>query len=158
MPLTPFHLGPGLLLGTLFFRFISLPAILLGSVVLDLECLYNIILGIRPWHGFFHTLTGAAVAAIIIVIVLFLLRKQIESIMKFFKLEQKQKVLAIIVGSFIGIYLHLLFDWFTHSWMEPIPGQGNPFYLGPQGTIVIYVACVIMGIIGLVLLIRRMMK
>ena len=157
MPLTPFHLGPGLFLGTLFWKFISLPAILLGSVILDLECLYNIILGITPWHGFFHTLAGAAVAAVILVVILFLLRKQIGQVMKVFRLEQKQRLSGIFLGSFLGIYLQLLFDYFTHSWLEPVPGYGNPLYLGTSGTIVIYVICVITGVIGLVLLIRRMM-
>ena len=37
MPLTPFHLGPGLLFGLLLFRYIDFPTSLIASVIVDVE-------------------------------------------------------------------------------------------------------------------------
>ena len=37
MPFTPFHLGPGLLLGLLLLSYVDLPTFLLASVIVDVE-------------------------------------------------------------------------------------------------------------------------
>ena len=65
MPLTPFHLGPALFLGLIFFRFVNLPSFLAANVVVDLEPFFVLLFGLDyPLHGFFHSFLGGSLAAL----------------------------------------------------------------------------------------------
>ena len=59
MPVTPFHLGPGLLLKGLAPGRVSLSAFTLANVSIDAESVVNLLTGRWPVHATLHTLVGA---------------------------------------------------------------------------------------------------
>ena len=82
MPLTPFHLGSGLFLGSLTLRFFNLWAILLGSIVMDIEP--AVLLIIRkcyscPHHAFFHSILGAIFGSLILAAILWKFREKLDN-------------------------------------------------------------------------------
>ncbi|OIQ05894.1 MAG: hypothetical protein AUK59_02060 [Candidatus Altarchaeum sp. CG2_30_32_3053] len=127
MPLTPFHLGVGLAVGMLLFRYINLPAILLASVIVDAEPIYCYFIGNCQLHGFSHTVIGGTLFAIAVIVIIFTLRTHLIKISKIFIAEQNYSLKSIAFASFVGVYAHLLLDSFMHSDMNPFwPIMGNP--------------------------------
>jgi hypothetical protein len=130
MPLTPFHLGPALFFGLLFFRFIHLPAFLIASVIPDLEPFLVLFLGLNyPLHGFFHSFLGGSVLAFSLSLVMIAADKKFQKITSYFKLGQKYSRKGILLASFSGIYLHILLDSPLYTDIRPLfPLTVNPFY------------------------------
>lgn len=114
MPFTPFHLGPALLFGLLFR--LNVPAVLVGSVILDIEALYLLLTGADYLHGFFHSYLGASIVSL----ALGLLFKK------------------TFLGFLAGTYSHVFLDSFLYPDMQPFwPAKVNPF-LGLIGSGSIY--------------------
>ncbi|NHK30481.1 MAG: hypothetical protein FK730_03965 [Asgard group archaeon] len=61
MPFTPFHLGFGVLLSAVFFPFIDPIALLLGTILIDLEPIFHLIFNVGQLHGVMHSLLGVIV-------------------------------------------------------------------------------------------------
>ncbi len=129
MPLTPFHIGPGLFIPLLLFNLIDLPTFLIASVVVDIEPILVLTLSLQsPLHGFFHSFLGGSIVALVLTVVMFRSRKFFSPAMSSFKLEQKWSTASISIASFLGIYLHLFLDAQMHQDMQPFfPFAGNPF-------------------------------
>ena len=101
MPLTPFHLGPGLFLGSLTLRFFNLWAVLLGSVVMDIEP--AVLLFINPCyscphHGFFHSILGAIFGSLILAVILWKFREKLDKISLMFKIQQSFSFLNLFIS------------------------------------------------------------
>ena len=64
MPLTPFHLGPGVLLKALAPQRVSLGAFAAANVLIDAEVIANAWLGRQRLHAELHTLGGALLAGV----------------------------------------------------------------------------------------------
>jgi membrane-bound metal-dependent hydrolase YbcI (DUF457 family) len=158
MPFTPFHLGPGLLIGLIFFPFIYLPSILLGSIIVDIEPLTFLILGLPVLHLFFHTFLGATILALMGALVIFLLRGIFERIMTFFLLPQSASPLNITTAALMGAYSHIILDAFLYSEMQPFwPLLGNPF-LGLASSSTIYLFCILCFIVAIPLYIVQIWR
>jgi membrane-bound metal-dependent hydrolase YbcI (DUF457 family) len=129
MPLTPFHIGPGLFIPLLLFNIINLPTFLIASVVVDVEPILVLSLSLQyPLHGFLHSFVGGSIVALALTIVMVKSRKLFSPLMSSFKLEQKWSIASISIASFSGIYLHLFLDAQMHYDMQPFfPLAGNPF-------------------------------
>ncbi|MBI2526308.1 MAG: hypothetical protein HYV93_10025 [Candidatus Rokubacteria bacterium] len=67
MPVTPFHLGPAMVLKAACPRALSLGIFAIVQVMIDLETIVNIAASRHPIHGGLHTLSGSAVAALAVV-------------------------------------------------------------------------------------------
>ncbi len=151
MPLTPFHLGPALFFGLLFFSVINLPTFIVASVVVDIEPFLVLFLGLDyPLHGFFHSFLGGSIIAILLSLAMIRVDKKIQKIMRFFRLGQAHSQKSIWLASFSGIYLHILLDSFLYGGIEPFfPLTANPLYnpMIPAG-FEIYAFCVISFILG----------
>ncbi len=107
MPFTPYHLGLGFLIGMVFFKFFNLPF---------------------PLHGFFHSFLGGSVAAVLLAIFMYIMKKPFGRMLSVFKLSQKSSFQKILFTSFFGVYSHVLLDSFVHKETEPFfPLEGNPF-------------------------------
>lgn len=161
MPLTPFHLGPALFFGLLFFRLIHLPTFLIANVIVDLEPFLILLLGLDyPLHGFFHSFLGGSVIAIVLSFVMIRLDEKLQRIMSLFKLEQRYSRKEIWLASFSGIYLHILLDSPLYTDIKPLfPLTVNPFYntsmfIGFE----IYGFCVISFILGIALYTYKVLK
>ena len=149
MPFTPFHLGPSLLIGLIFFPYLFLPSILLGSIIVDLEPLTFLILDLPVLHLFFHTFLGATIMAILGAVVFYLLRGVLEKILAVFLLPQTASPVKITAASLIGAYSHIILDGILYPEMQPFwPILGNPF-LGLASSSTIYLFCVLCFIIAI---------
>lgn len=129
MPLTPFHLGPGLLIGLLLLSYLDLPAFLVASVIVDVEPILVLAFDLdSPLHGFFHSFLGGTFAALFLTVVMSKVGRFLLPLLSFFKLEQKSSLKTTLLAALSGIYLHILFDSRMHRDIRPFyPLQGNPF-------------------------------
>lgn len=129
MPLTPNHLGPGILFGIVFLSFLDLPTFLIASVIVDIEPILVLYLHLdAPLHGFFHSFLGGTIIGLILTGIMTLLRKLFTPVMSFFKLEQERSFIKILMASLLGIYIHILFDALMHTDIKPFyPLNFNPF-------------------------------
>jgi len=137
LPLTHYHLGSGLFLGTILFRFFYLPALLIGSVFADIE---PIILGLYnynypylsyPHHGALHSLAAGVLASILIAIVLKNFRWPFKNggikLLGFFWPAQKKTYMNMFFGALVGYTSHIIFDSIMHYDVYPFwPSKYNP--------------------------------
>ncbi|MFW9832023.1 MAG: metal-dependent hydrolase [Candidatus Thorarchaeota archaeon] len=143
MPFTIFHLGPSLIIGLIFFPYLFLPAILLGSVIVDVEPLAFLLLNLPIVHVFFHTFLGATLMALLVTVVVYLLRGFLSEIMSVFQLPQSASLLTIALAALIGVYSHVILDAFLYPEMQPFwPLLGNPF-LGLISSSAVFLICIL---------------
>jgi len=129
MPFTPFHLGPGLLVGLLFLHYLDFPTFLVANVILDMEPMLVLFFHLDvPLHGFFHSFLGGTVVAVLLTAVMSPTRAILSPLLSFFKIKQNTSFRKILVASLSGIYLHILFDSGMHRDIRPFyPLDVNPF-------------------------------
>lgn len=58
MPLTPFHLGPALLLGLIFLRYVDFPTFLVANVIVDIEPMFIMLFNLDYSHSARATLVS----------------------------------------------------------------------------------------------------
>ncbi|MBI1973336.1 DUF4184 family protein [Candidatus Micrarchaeota archaeon] len=115
MPLTPFHLGYPLIAGLVARSWFSIPAAMMGSVILDLEPLFRILSGMETSHGQFHSFALAAVVGLVLGIIVWLLRKRLDSATKLFGVKQKTTAKSAFTGALFGTFSHVTLDILMHS-------------------------------------------
>jgi membrane-bound metal-dependent hydrolase YbcI (DUF457 family) len=132
MPLTPFHLGPGLLIGLLLLSYIDFPTFLVASVIVDVEPIIVLIFDLGcPLHGFFHSFLGGTIVAFLLAAVMSKVRKSLSPLLSYFRLEQKSTFQNILLACLSGIYIHILLDSRMHMDIRPFyPLDLNPFLSG----------------------------
>ena len=161
MPLTPFHLGPALFFGLLVFSAVHLPTFFVANVLVDLEPFFVLFFRLEyPLHGFFHSLLGGSIVAVVLSLVMVKVDERIQNMMRFFKLRQKYSKRSIWLASFLGVYLHIFLDSFLYTDIKPFfPILSNPFYEGSMFTsFEIYNFCVISLFLGIGLYIYKILK
>jgi len=149
MPFTPYHFGPALLIGVIFFPFISVGAIMVSSVIVDLEPFTIIIYRTgMPLHGFFHTYLGASLAALATAGVWWVLRNPLNEFLSLFRVQQDASFKKILFTCVLGTCSHVFLDSFLYAEMNPFfPILGNPF-LGMLSGSLIYDFCTACLVIG----------
>lgn len=152
MPLTPFHLGIGLVLGMIFYRWIDFPTICIGTMIVDLRSIF-IFLG--PFegalHGPLHTFLGGTLLAVGLGAVMYTTKPAWNWVGEIFGLAQERSVYRVGIASLLGVYTHLFLDALMHSDMRPFyPIHGNPLS-GHAAVGDIYLICVAGFLIGSVL-------
>jgi len=158
MPFTPFHFGPALLIGLLFFPILDLPALLVSSVIIDIEPIYLGFQGAPYLHGFFHSYLGASILAVFVALAVYPFRKILNRILAVFMLPQRSSFIKILAASFVGAYSHIFLDSFLYSEMQPFyPFEANPF-LGVVSSRTVYSFCSVSFLLGLVLYVYRAVK
>ena len=130
IPLTPYHLGPGLFFGLLFLIFIDFPTFLIASVIVDMEPLFILIFNLNyPLHGFFHSFLGGTIIALILALIMTRIREFFTPFMSFFKIEQEFSFKKILLASLLGVYIHIMLDSSIYTDIKPFfPFDFNPFY------------------------------
>ncbi len=156
MPFTPYHLGPALLFGLLLFPIVDITALLLSSVLVDVEPLYVIMFAPGlPLHGILHTYIGATGIAILNAVIVWSLRNWIHQILAIFKIDQNSSFIRIFGTSLLGTYSHIFLDSFIYPEMNPLfPLMGNPF-MGLVSSAAVYQFCTICFFLGFVLYLAR---
>jgi len=178
MPLTPLHLGPGLLLGVFTLRFFNLWAILLGSVVMDVEPLALLIINpcySCPHHGFFHSILGAIIGSLILAAILYKFREKLNHPapwnIPFYlqknvfgnkgrgKINQPFSFKVLFSSSLAAWLIHIFFDSLTHFDVLPFwPSHFNPIFIGKEVYWPLTFLFIIFGILGLILFYRKLRK
>jgi len=156
MPFTPFHLGPSSWMGLSLFRIFDFPALLISSVVVDIEPFCVFFFNINyPLHGFFHSFLGGSILAVLTAIILYFLRDKTKKVMIVFKLAQDSSFKKILWTSFFGVYFHILLDSFIYRDIKPFyPLEGNPF-LDLFSSQQIYLFCSLSFLIGILFYLIR---
>lgn len=161
MPLTPFHWGPSLLLGLVLFPLFDLPALLIASVIVDLEPLFLLL---SPYnqsgvlHAFFHSHLGASLAGIALIPALYLCRNLLSNIFTLLGLPQRYSLFKVSLTSLLGPNLHVFLDAFIYYEMHPFfPLLGNPLY-GLFSAPSIYLFCVVSVVVAIPLYLFQVLR
>ena len=160
MPLTLLHPGPALFLGSFFPKFFNLWALFFGSVIMDLEPLILLIINpcySCPHHGFFHSILGAIFGSLMLTIILYQFREKLNQISLKFNISQTFTFLALFSNSLAAWLIHIFFDSLTHFDLRPFwPLEKNPILIGPSVYWPLNLILLISGIIGLILIIKKL--
>ncbi|MDO8627532.1 MAG: DUF4184 family protein [Candidatus Diapherotrites archaeon] len=122
MPFTLFHWAVAIL--ALFaFNFFYLPALLVSSVIMDIEPSYYLFFSPREdnvLHDFFHTYLGVTIIGFIVGAVLIRIRKPIDKFFSKFNLgQEKIPNKLILFSSLVGAWSHVFFDSLMHWDIKP---------------------------------------
>lgn len=145
MPLTPFHFGPALLLGLVFFSYLDFPTFLVASVIIDVEPILVVSLRLDyPLHGFFHSFLGGTSLALLLAWIMGKTRRYFSPFLSFFMLGQKWSIKKILIASLSGVYIHILLDSRMHMDIRPFyPLNLNPFLTQSTSSVLgIYMLCI----------------
>ncbi|MFC1663940.1 DUF4184 family protein [Patescibacteria group bacterium] len=172
MPLTHFHLGPGLFFGVLASRYLNLFAFLAGNVLLDIEPALVILYNFKypylsyPHHGILHSFLSGIFIALLIALVLknyqgksqkeftTIARSKKEAFLSL--LLPKSSFLKLFFSGLLGHWTHIIFDSFMHYDVFPFwPSHFNPL-LNLISVSQNYFLCSVLGIAGLVLLFLKL--
>ncbi len=153
MPFTPFHMGPGLLLKSIFQGGFSLMVFGWTQIVMDIQPLIVLLTGEGHLHGFSHTCVGA----ILIAVFSALTGKYLsEFSLKLFRIAKSNEFKiawpVCVASAFIGSFSHVLLDSVMHGDVEPF----YPFTLvnGFHGVIsvpMLHKLCLYSGLAGIIL-------
>jgi len=160
MPFTPFHLGPALFLGLVFFRHLNLPAFLIANVIVDIEPFIVLLFGLDyPLHGFFHSFLGGSLIALVLYLAMVKMYPYVRGVMDTFRLGQEMSRRKIMLSCFFGVYLHIILDSVIYTDIMPFfPFGVNPFLSLGIGNNEVYLSCVLMLAAGIFLFAYRTVK
>ena len=162
MPLTPFHLGPALLVDAAFGRWFGLGAFTLVQVAIDLEAAWNLVAGSPRVHTNLHTLLGALLVAAALIVPAHLVRNALapgvrarlarrsDGLARLAPLFGRATWAATISGCLVGAVSHVLLDALMHADARPFApwSDANPFLL-PDAFLAVHAACFLAGLVGL---------
>jgi len=156
MPFTPFHLGPGLVLGLLLFSWLHLPTFLMANMIPDIEPFYVILSGGGAHHGFFHSFAGAGILAVLLGAAMLLLDPWVKRAAKPLGLEQKATKRSVFAAAFFGVFLHVAIDSILYTDMHPFwPADANPFFVGGPAFTAVYVVTGVLFLLGSAILLGK---
>jgi hypothetical protein len=155
MPATPFHLGPGVLLKAVAPQQFSMAAYTLAQVAIDVEPAYYILRHQLPVHRDAHTfLLGGMIGVLSGLIVSRVgprLVRARDVVGEAIAAEYRLSV-AVLSGLFGGI-LHIVLDGLMHADLRPFsPFSGANPLLGLVSDRMIYLFCIVTGLVGAVVL------
>ena len=158
MPATPFHFGPGLLVKAVAPTQFSLATYSVSQVVIDIESGYYLLHHATPVHREAHTfliggLIGLLCGLIVSRIGAWVARPR-DVVPEALAAEYRLPV-AVWSGVFGGIF-HSVLDGIMHADIRPFRPftQANPLY-GLVNVQILYLFCIITGVIGAGLLLAR---
>lgn len=162
MPITPFHMGPGLLLKAVGGRHVSLTVFGFSQVAMDIEPLVRLMRDDVALHGFVHTYLGATLIGLLSAVVgrpvcQALLDRWAPDPKAAFETWLRGPTLiswpAAVAGALAGAYSHVLLDGMMHADMEPLlPFSSASVLLGVVSPGMLHLACVLSGVLGALLL------
>jgi hypothetical protein len=162
MPVTPLHMGPGLLFKGAAGRHFSLMVFGFSQVLIDIEPGIRFLRGDGTLHGFTHTYLGATLIAVAAVLIG---RPVCQFLLRYWNPDPASAVLnwlpapkvipwpAAITGAFVGSYSHVLIDSLMHADMEPFaPLWDQNALLHVISVDALHVFCMLSAVLGLMLL------
>jgi len=162
MPVTPFHMGPGVAIKAVAGRYFSLMVFGFSQVAMDVEPLVRIIRGDAVLHGFTHAYLGATLIGLVSAVVgrpicqLFLNHWTPGPSSPFMNWLRGPKLIswpAAIAGAFVGTYSHVLLDSIMHSDMQPLAPLSEVNGLRHGISVgALHLLCVLCGVCGALLM------
>jgi hypothetical protein len=162
VPVTPFHLGPALIVKAACPRQFSLGAFALVQVAIDVEPIWNILAGRWPVHARLHTLAGALLIAVALIVPARLglpaLYRAADRALRAVQPAGWPAWLrpgpgswtSVSAGALVGGLSHVLLDAVVHSDVRPFApwSAANPFLV--RGSFVwMHLGCALAGAVGL---------
>lgn len=160
MPLTPFHLGPAVLLGALSPRRLDLPTLLVASVVVDVRAAL-VLSGVLEGrvHGILTTFLGGCVLAVVLAGIVLAVPNRLDGALETVRLGQTGETRPVLAAALVGVFSHVLLDAVLYHDARPLfPLEYNPVLLGPDGNALVYGGCLVAGVLGLGLLAVRFQR
>jgi len=111
MPLPPYHVGPGFLVGLLFRKWLDLPVLVVASLSVDLEVVaYSLFkpLGGLPRYG--HTLLFSAAIGLVTAVAMLPLKRITRATMSALGLSYQTTLPKMLLSGVSGAWLHVLID------------------------------------------------
>ena len=139
MPVTPFHLGPAVIIKAACPRWFSLGVFTIVQAALDVEPTWNMAAGSYPVHGGLHTLPGALVLSAAVIV------PARHVVARFFPVSWT----AAVAGALVGGSSHVLLDAVIHPDVVPFAPwlAGNALFVA--GSFVwMHVGCAAAGLLG----------
>jgi hypothetical protein len=157
MPVTPFHFGLGLLGKGVAPRAVSLCAFVASQVVIDCESGYYLFIA-REWpvHRALHTFALGTPVGALAGLVVSVIARRLPWPPDLDPLRADCALRPAILGGLVGGLSHVLLDGIMHDDIRPLLpfSQANPLH-GAMGLGLLHLACVLTGLIGLLLLALR---
>lgn len=165
MPVTPFHLGPGFVVKAVCPGWFSIGVFTAVQFAIDLETVGNILMGRFPLHGPLHTVPGALLVALVLVVparwfvpalarVAGRVLRRVDGYPGWLvPVATTPGWIALFVGAVIGALSHVALDATIHSDVRPL-GARNPLFV-PGGFVMVHALCVVTGAIGALIWMAR---
>lgn len=160
MPVTPFHLGPGMAFKAILRDRFSLIVFTAAQILIDLQPLFAMVTGLGAIHGFSHTYVGASFIAAVTVLVskpiprfvLAYWNKSFEGPGWLRGFEENNKWGVATFSAFLGTYSHVALDSIMHGDMDPMWPISTPSpLLGYIDAYLLHLYCFVVGVVGLVI-------
>jgi membrane-bound metal-dependent hydrolase YbcI (DUF457 family) len=163
VPLTPFHLGPAVVVKAAARRHFSLRIFTLTQILIDLEVALGVFASTHPLHGPLHSLIGATFVGLLAATLgrhvfnalnapLRALLRRVEG-MPAWLVEEVVPITwsAAIIGGTVGAISHALLDAVVHPHVSPFwPfSPSNPFFV-EDSFYPMHYACALLGLVGVV--------
>ena len=156
MPVTPFHLGVGLLGKGIAPGRVSFSAFVASQVVIDCETAYFLLVAHQwPVHRWAHTFAVGTPLGLLVGMAVWsaglLVRR------KYLHLDSHElRLLPCIAGGLLGGASHPLLDGIMHADIRPLRPflETNPF-LGALAISQLHIACIVAATLGAGLLVAR---
>jgi hypothetical protein len=159
MPLTPFHVGPALLLGALFYRYLDIPTLVVGSVIVDVRAALVVFGPLEgPVHGILTTFLGGGLLAVVLAAPVWALPEPIRAWLDHLRFDTNRSS-AILGGAVVGVYSHVILDSLLYTDARPFsPSSWNPFLLEGSHLLSVYLGCIVAGVVGLGVIFARYLR
>lgn len=151
VPSTPFHVPPAVVAAWPARGRVDLPALLLATLVIDLEPAIGMALGADPPHGLAHTLLGGTVVGAGAGWLLWRSKGLLE---RWLGSAYPLRARTAMVSGIIGCWLHVLLDAVMYEHLRPLyPLEVNPLYVSGSER-PLHVICALLFLPACVLLVR----
>ncbi len=129
---TPYHLGPARSIAMLLSPHVDIAAVMLASVVVDVEPLRTIMSGFSaPLHGPLHTYLGATLMTLVCTLRIIASGPVPTPLMELFSMRQCTSRRRTFVLSLLGSYSHVFLDSFPYPDTMPFYTRLSDPMLGP---------------------------
>lgn len=154
MPVTPFHLGFGLLCKGAAPARVSFLAFAMSQVAIDLETAFFLLTDRWPVHRELHTLALAPLAGLAVGVVLWSVGRVVPQLGSRWPAEFE--LIPALIGGAAGGLTHPLLDGIMHRDIRPFDPftAENPLLL-VIGVVPLHIICVIAAVLGALLWARR---
>ena len=128
MPITPLHMGPGMLIKAILQGCFSLIIFGWAQFLMDIQPILVVLTGKGHLHGFSHTYIGATLIALFSILtgrwiyqaIMNFIKKDFTAYQKIlFDVPKDLTIRICVISAFIGTYSHVLLDSIMHADVEP---------------------------------------